>query len=253
MKDWKTLEPDVVRLMNKHYNAGRGGNKIEFVVIHHNAGVLTIDQIWQVWQTRAASAHYQVEVGGRIGQLVWDRDTAWHAANASVNRRSIGIEFSNSAGSGAGWPIADKTVEEGAHLVAAVCWFYKLGRPVSGRNVRFHREFTSTSCPLHLAPGGKYHGRLMDRAGYWFDQMSGLGGSGTGSSGGGSSLSDEGKRIGDIRQQLTGSRESGYSGFPQIDDRTLVDAIAAIGAHLELPGFFDPHGGSLREKNGGTK
>ena len=171
MKDWFTLEPDVFKLMNKHYTRGRAGNKIDMVVIHHNAGVLSIDQIWQVWQTRQASAHYQVESGGRIGQLVYDRETAWHAANANINSRSIGVEVSNSGGQSAGWPITDAAIVEAGRLTAAVCWFYKLGRPVSGRNVRFHREFTNTSCPLHLAPGGKYHPRLMQAAQEHYDWM----------------------------------------------------------------------------------
>ncbi|WP_347285515.1 peptidoglycan recognition protein family protein, partial [Corynebacterium stationis] len=140
---------------------------------HHNAGVLSIDQIWQVWQDRQASAHYQITTTGEIGQLVWDRDTAWHAANQHINQTSIGLEFSNSAGANADWPITDKTIEEGAHLVAAICKYYKLGRPQVGKNVRFHREFTSTSCPYHLAPGGKYHATLMGRAQFWYDQMTG--------------------------------------------------------------------------------
>lgn len=173
MKDWNTLEPDRVKLLNKHFTRGRGGHKIDMVVIHHNAGVLSIDQIWQVWQDRAASAHYQVTTTGEIGQLVWDRDTAWHAANSNINARSIGLEFSNSAGAAQDWPITDKTIEEGAHLVAAVCRYYKLGRPQVGKNVRFHRDFTSTSCPYHLAPGGKYHDTLMTRAKYWYDNPTG--------------------------------------------------------------------------------
>ena len=98
MKNWLTLEPDRYKLMNKHYTPGRGGNKVECVVVHHNAGVLSIDQIWQVWQSRAASAHYQVQSDGVIGQLVNDWDTAWHAANQYTNQRSIGIEVANSAG-----------------------------------------------------------------------------------------------------------------------------------------------------------
>ena len=171
MKSWETLEPDRVKLLNKHFTPGRGGKKIDKVVIHHNAGVLSIDQIWQVWQDRAASAHYQITTTGEIGQLVWDRDTAWHAANQHINQTSIGLEFSNSAGANADWPITDKTIEEGAHLVAAICKYYKLGRPQAGKNVRFHREFTGTSCPYHLAPGGKYHNTLMSRAQYWYDQM----------------------------------------------------------------------------------
>lgn len=171
MKNWHTLDADVVRLMNKHYTPGRGGHKIDMVVIHHNAGILTIDQIWDVWQTRQASAHYQVESGGRIGQLVWDRDTAWHAANANINARSIGVEVSNSGGAAQDWPITDTAIVEAGRLAAAICYVYKLGRPVAGRNVRFHREFTSTSCPYHLAPGGKYHQRLMTAATDHYDWM----------------------------------------------------------------------------------
>ena len=173
MKNWDTLEPDRVKLLNKHFTPGRGGKKIDKIVIHHNAGVLSIDQIWQVWQDRQASAHYQITTTGEIGQLVWDGNTAWHAANQHINQTSIGLEFSNSAGANADWPITNKTIEEGAHLVAAICKYYKLGRPQAGKNVRFHREFTGTSCPYHLAPGGKYHATLMGRAQYWYDQMTG--------------------------------------------------------------------------------
>lgn len=173
MKNWDTLDADVVRLMNKNFTRGRGGKKIDMIVLHHNAGILTIDQIWQVWQTRPASAHYQVESGGRTGQLVWDRDTAHHAANWDINQRSIGVEISNSGGAAQDWPIAAPALEEGAHLVAAICRFYKLGRPAAGRNVRFHREFTGTSCPHALAPGGRYHDEFFRRAGYWYDHMTG--------------------------------------------------------------------------------
>lgn len=173
MKDWYQLEPDQVMLMNKHYNQGRGGKKIEFVVIHHNGGINSVKGVWDIWQYRQASAHYQVESNGWIGQLVWDRDTAWHAANLDINQRSIGIEVSNSGGAAAGWPVTDKAVEETAHLIAAICRYYKLGRPQSGTNVRYHREFAGTACPAQLAPGGKYHNTMITRAQYWYDQMTG--------------------------------------------------------------------------------
>ena len=171
MKDWKTLQPDRVKLMRKHFTKGRGGAKIQYVVIHHNAGILSIDQIWQVWETRPASAHYQVQSDGVIGQLVWDADCAWHAANQWINQRSIGIEVSNSGGAAQDWPISSTAIRESARLAAAVCAYYKLGRPVSGKNIRWHREFTSTSCPYHLAPGGKYHGAFMSEAQRFYDQL----------------------------------------------------------------------------------
>ena len=168
--DWWKVEPDVYRLLNKHYTPGRAG-RIQYIVRHHNAGVLSINQIWDVWQQRQASAHYQVEVGGRIGQLVNDSDTAWHAANATVNANSIGIEHANSAGAGQDWPISDITIVNGAKLAAALCWFYKLGRPHFGTNIRDHRQYTTTSCPHHLAAGGKYHDRWMQVAQQHYDFM----------------------------------------------------------------------------------
>ena len=171
MKDWFTVEPDVVKLMNKHFTPGRGGAKIEYITRHHLAGILTTEQTWQVWQTRQASAHYVVENSGRIGQLVWDRDVAWSNANAYSNNRSIAIEHSNSGGAGHDWPINDTVIREGARLAAALCWYYKLGRPQFGKNIRDHREFGQTSCPHHLANGGKYHATWMRYAQEHYDWM----------------------------------------------------------------------------------
>ena len=124
MKNWATLEADENRLMNKHYTKGRNGRIINKVIIHHNAGNLTIKSIWDVWQTRQASAHYQVDSNGRIGQLVWDRDTAWHAGNWDANTTSIGIEHADI--SSKPWRISEACLEEGAHLTAAVCKYYGL-------------------------------------------------------------------------------------------------------------------------------
>lgn len=171
MKSWENLEPDVYRLMNKHFTPGRGGRKIRYIVRHHTAGVLTTDQVWNVWQDRQASANYIVEPSGRIGQLVNDWDTSWANANATANAESITIEHSNSAGAAQDWPISDATIEEGAHLAAALCRAYGLGRPEFGKNIKDHKDFWNTSCPYHLARGGKYHNRYMQRAQYWFDQM----------------------------------------------------------------------------------
>ena len=92
MKNWDTLEADENLLMNTHYTPGRSGRNIDKIVIHHNAGNLSIAGCYNLWQTREASAHYQVDANGRIGQLVWDADTAWHADDWDANITSIGVE-----------------------------------------------------------------------------------------------------------------------------------------------------------------
>ncbi|MDU1353073.1 MAG: N-acetylmuramoyl-L-alanine amidase [Actinomyces sp.] len=169
MKNWNTLEADIDLIMNTHYTPGRNGRRIDKVVIHHNAGNLTIKGCYDVWQTRPASAHYQVQTDGRIGQLVWDRDTAWHAGNFAANTTSIGIEHADMTSDP--WTVSEACLDNGAHLVAAICKFYKLGRPTWGKNVFGHKNFSATECPASLA--GSQHKAYMARAQYWYDHMTG--------------------------------------------------------------------------------
>lgn len=166
--DFENLNADVNKILTKHFTRGRGGYGIEFVVIHYNAGDLTVEGCYNVWQTREASAHYQVESSGRIGQLVWDGDMAWHAGNGTANRKSIGIEHANQ-----GNTMTDACIENGAHLCAAICKYYKLGRPEWLKNVFPHCYFIATSCPGPLKEGTSYHDRYMKRAQHWYDVMTG--------------------------------------------------------------------------------
>lgn len=167
--NFETLQADVNLLMNKHYTPGRGGHKINKILVHHNSGRLTTRGCWDTWQTRKASAHYQVEESGRIGQLVWDRDTAWHASNWKANQTSIGIEHANNDTKA--WTISPATLENGAHLVAALCKAYKLGRPAWLKNVFPHQYFANTDCPGQIAHSQR--AAYMARAGYWYDTMTG--------------------------------------------------------------------------------
>lgn len=171
MKDYYNVQPDIVYLLNKHFTKGRNAN-IEYVTRHHLAMVGNVkDVVDRVWNTRQASAHYVVAPNGSVGQSVYDGNTAWSNANAASNARSISIEHSNSAGAAADWPISEQTIISGARLAAALCLFYKLGRPVFGKNIRDHKEFGQTSCPHHLANGGKYHQQWMNEAQRFYDAL----------------------------------------------------------------------------------
>lgn len=162
---------DEERILTKHYTPGRAGKRVTKILWHHNAGVLSIPQIYDVWQAREASAHYQVDINGRIGQLVHDWDTAWHAGNWEANLTSIGIEHSNSA-VGGDWPISDATFEAGARLTASLCHTLKLGAPELYVNVFPHQHFQATACP-----GKTFMGALqtqIERARRFYDEMAGV-------------------------------------------------------------------------------
>ena len=163
--NWNTLDADVNKILNKHFTKGRSGKEVNKIVVHYNAGDLSIDGCYSVWQTREASAHYQVESGGRIGQLVWDSDTAWHASNWDANCTSIGIEHANQPDG----TITEACLDAGAHLVAALCKHFGLGRPQWLVNVFPHKHFAATSCPGQIY--GSQKDAYIQRAQKWYDQM----------------------------------------------------------------------------------
>ncbi|WP_115685958.1 peptidoglycan recognition protein family protein [Corynebacterium senegalense] len=241
MKDWNALEPDKYALVGGHrFTRGRT-RPIDRIVIHHNAGVnLTTEDCRDLWNnSREASAHYQVERDGTIGQLVNDGDTAWHAANADINARSIGIEHANIGGPPR-WQISDETIENGARLVAALCRGYNLGRPTWGRNVFPHSAYASTSCPHQLAPGGEDHATYMARAQWWFDNWNTPNPSPKEPD-----MSPEDRALlietrdlcRFIRDQLAGPGGSG--GWPQGGKRTLYDLASAIAEIEGVPNTRD--------------
>lgn len=169
MKSWENLEADENLILSTHMTKGRQGCKVDKIVVHHNAGNLTARQIYDVWQTREASAHYQVAVDGRVSQHVWDTDTAWHSGDWNANLTSIGVEHADISTDP--WSISEATLDNGAHLVAALCKRYGLGRPQWRVNVFPHSDFTSTSCPASLA--GDQNAAYMARAQAWYDKMTG--------------------------------------------------------------------------------
>ena len=170
MISWTELRPDSAIFMTRNFTYGRGGQRVQYLVVHHNAGALSAREIWNLWQTqRTASAHYQVDRAGHISQHVQLWDTAWHATNELANQRSIGIEHAN--GSGVTGPLTEATLDNGAHLVAALCVAYGLGRPTWNRNVFGHAYFVPTACPGPI--GGVQHQAYMSRAQGYYDQMTG--------------------------------------------------------------------------------
>lgn len=172
MKSWENLEADEDLILSTHMTKGRQGHKVDKIIIHHNAGNLSARQIYETWQTREASAHYQVDSAGCISQHVWDTDTAWHAGAWKANLTSIGVEHADISSNP--WAISEATLDNGAHLVAALCKHFGLGRPQWRVNVFPHSDFTSTSCPASLS--GSQNAAYMARAQEWYDKMTGTAG-----------------------------------------------------------------------------
>ena len=169
MKSWENLEADEDLILSTHMTKGRQDHRIDKILLHHNGGNLTGRDCYDVWQTREASAHYQVAADGRVTQLVWDTDTAWHAGDWNANLTSIGVEHADISSDP--WMISEATLDNGAHLVAALCKHYGLGRPQWGVNVFPHSRFSATACPASIA--GDQCAAYMAKAQAYYDSMTG--------------------------------------------------------------------------------
>ena len=173
MADFENVQPDEYKMLGRNFTPGRPWG-ITSVTIHHMAGDLDADACNRVWRNSGTSAHYSIDRNGKIVQHVNDTDRAWACGdgvgvNSGGNDRSISIEHANCKNGP--WLVHDAAIESGAHLVAALCRYYKLGRPQWGKNVFPHRHWKSTACPGELA--GSQNARYMRRAQEWYDAMCG--------------------------------------------------------------------------------
>lgn len=222
--DFRNLRADVELYISKHFTPGRCGRRIEFVGIHHTAAVgLTVRGCYGVWQARPASAHYLVQSDGVIGQLVHDGDTAWALGDFDANCRSVNIEHADNGANP--WTVSEACLDSGAHLVAALCHAYGLGRPVWGRNVRPHKAFAATACPGELA--GSQRDAYMARAQHYYDLMA---------AGGAADTEDEVtdqdiERIADLAAQKVWACTSGKETYDRVRRSTqILKIMCGMGA-----------------------
>lgn len=161
---------EYLTLRQDRWMKGRNGRKIEYITRHHMGGIGDGRKCIEWWQNRAASAHAAISPRGKRDQIIAPEDTAYANADWESNLVSYAIEHSNDSGA-PGWSISEDTLREGAYLAAEVCLSEDLGRPLFGKNIRDHCEFTSTECPYHLRFGHKYHNKWMKYAQDHYDAL----------------------------------------------------------------------------------
>jgi hypothetical protein len=98
-----------------------------------------------VWQTRPASAHFDVDSKGAVAQYVGAAEYAWATGNTRGNQTSISIEMAN-ATTGPRWEVGEDTWKSAARLAAWLCWKV-LGQRPNKTNLKRHSDWNSTVCP----------------------------------------------------------------------------------------------------------
>ena len=134
---------------HKHWN-DRQGNKVDKIVIHHAASVISVEQLGQVFSSRNSSATYGIGSDGRVGQYVPEQYRPWTTSSWTIDKRAITIEVSNSE-TGGEWKVSDKVLEVLIKLVADICrrnGIKKCSYTGTKNGVlQMHKWYANTACP----------------------------------------------------------------------------------------------------------
>lgn len=134
---------------HEHWNS-RQGNKVDKIVIHHAASVISVEQLGQVFSTRNSSATYGIGSDGRVGQYVPEQYRPWTTSSWTIDKRAITIEVSNSE-TGGEWPVSDKVLQVLIELVADICrrnGIKKCSYTGTKNGVlQMHKWYANTACP----------------------------------------------------------------------------------------------------------
>lgn len=139
------------------------------VTLHHNAARLSHEGVLEVWKTRPASAHFDVDAYGDLAQYVIVNEFAWSTGTTLGNQESISIEMANSA-IGGNWPVAEVTWKEAARL-SGFLFARVIGVRPNSRDLVPHHYWKSTVC------SGPYidsvFPQILQIAHHAFDQFTG--------------------------------------------------------------------------------
>lgn len=134
---------------HEHWNS-RQGNKVDKIVIHHAASVISVEQLGQVFSTRNSSATYGIGSDGRVGQYVPEQYRPWTTSSWTIDKRAITIEVSNCE-TGGDWKVSDKVLEVLIKLVADICrrnGIKKCSYTGTKNGVlQMHKWYANTACP----------------------------------------------------------------------------------------------------------
>jgi hypothetical protein len=125
------------------------------VTFHHNGGRLSLQGCLDVWRTREASAQFDVDGQGNVGQYTGVAMYAWATGNTEGNKSSISIEMAD-ATLDPDWVVADATWRSAARLAAWLFWRV-IGAAPTRETVHVHHDWKQTAC------AGPYIDRIREQ------------------------------------------------------------------------------------------
>ncbi len=135
--------------LSPNYNP-RGNNKILKITPHHMAGKLTLEQCYNAVTSRGGSSNYGIDVNGKIGLFVEEKNRAWTSSSPENDYVAVTIEVANDQ-IGGNWHISNKSLNALINLCTDICKRNGIKKlnftgDKSG-NLTMHKYFASTACP----------------------------------------------------------------------------------------------------------
>lgn len=144
--------------------------KKKSVTLHHNGGVRFSHQtILNIWKTRPASAHFDVDASGHPAQYVDVHEYAWAVGNTQGNCETISIEMADISGA-PHWEVHEDTWRSAARLAG---WLFRhvVGARPTRDNFFYHHHWSSTSCAGPFMDS--IYGRVLQAAQDAYDHFGG--------------------------------------------------------------------------------
>lgn len=132
-------------------NAPRN-NTIQAIVVHHMAGVMSVEQFGELVANpaRQMSANYAIGYDGHIGLFCPESDRSWCSSSGTVDHRAITIEVSNDI-VGEPWSISNASYNALIKLCVDICKRNGIKKleytgNLNGTLLR-HCDIVATQCP----------------------------------------------------------------------------------------------------------
>ncbi|MCM1219442.1 MAG: N-acetylmuramoyl-L-alanine amidase [Lachnospiraceae bacterium] len=138
------------RLLERNYSS-RKGNTISKITIHHCAGNLSINTIYNMFNStnQEASANYFIDCKGYVYCLVNEEFRAWTSGSFDNDSKAITIECANCSGEPE-WEISSHTYQSLINLCADICDRYNITPTFDdtpNSSFTLHYMFQATACP----------------------------------------------------------------------------------------------------------
>lgn len=130
--------------------SGRGGKTPGFIIPHHMAGDLSVDQFYAIMASaRQMSPTVSVHTDGTVYAWVPEEMRPWTTGSYTADQDALTMEIANDE-IGGDWHISDTAYNTAVAIAAEWCKRYGIDpywKPGAMGTIQMHKEWAPTACP----------------------------------------------------------------------------------------------------------